>query len=198
MHIHWRQNAHPRDRWGMTLVELMVSLAIFAVITTVLIAFLTGSRRTYNDTSDRASYQQSLRAVFSLMTREIRSTGCDPNQTGVIDRFLVADANQIRCQMDLDGNSDVLGTSPDEDITYTYNAAAETLQRTTASSTQTILRGVQSVTFTYFDVDGNLLASVPLSPGDRQLVHYVGIAIAGETGQGEPVTYSTRVLVRNG
>ena len=68
---------HRPDRKGMTMVEMMVALAIFAVVSTVVIGFLTSSRRTYNTTSDRAHYQQSLRAVFSLMTRELRSAGCE-------------------------------------------------------------------------------------------------------------------------
>ena len=198
MRSRWLTNRWRGNRRGMTLVELMISLAIFAVITTVLISFLTGSRRTYNDTSGRASYQQSLRAVFSLLTREIRSTGCDPSQGGVVDRFVVADASQLRCQMDLDGNGDLFGTAPDEDITYSYDSVTETLTRTTPNNSMVILRDVQGVSFSYFDANGNPLAALPLNPGDRQRVRYVGIAIAGETDQGEPVTYSTRVLVRNG
>lgn len=198
MRSRWLTGGRCGNRRGMTLVELMVALAIFAVVTTVLISFLTGSRRTYNDTSGRASYQQSLRAVFSLLTREIRSTGCDPTEGGIVDRFVVADASQLRCQMDLDGNGDVLGTAPDEDITYSYDSATESLTRTTLTGSIVILHDVQGLAFSYYDDAGNPLVSLPLSPADRQRVHFVGIAIAGETDQGEPVTYSTRVLVRNG
>lgn len=187
----------PRDRTGMTVVELLVSLAIFAVISAVVIGFLTGSRRTYEDTSDRAGYQQSLRAVFSLLTREIRSAGCDPAESGV-DRFPLADADALRCRMDLDGDGNTADVSPDEDITYTFQAGDGELRRTTVNGDQTILRGVQAVTFSYFDGDGNPLAALPLSAADRREVRFVGITIAGETPHGEPVTYSTRVLVRNG
>lgn len=192
-----RRLRRPLARAGMTVVELLVSLAIFAVISTVVIGFLTGSRRTYEDTSDRAGYQQSLRAVFSLLTREIRSAGCDPAEIGV-DRFPLADNGTLRCRMDLDGDGNTLDVSPDEDITYTFDAGDGELRRTTTLGDQTILRGVQEVTFTYFDGDGAQLNLVPLSAADRRDVRFVGITIAGETPQGEPVTYSTRVLVRNG
>jgi prepilin-type N-terminal cleavage/methylation domain-containing protein len=184
-------------RAGMTVVELLVSLAIFAVISTVVVGFLTGSRHTYEDTSDRASYQQSLRAVFSLLTREIRSAGCDPAESG-FDRFPLAADATLRCRMDLDGDGDTADISPDEDITYTFVSGNGELRRTTVSGDQTILRGVQNVTFSYFDSDGDPLNLVPLSAADRREVRFVGITIAGETPQGEPVTYSTRVLVRNG
>jgi prepilin-type N-terminal cleavage/methylation domain-containing protein len=185
----------PLDRTGMTIVELLVSLAIFAMILAVVISFLNGSRRTYEDTSDRAGYQQSLRAVFSLLTREIRSAGCDPVESGV-DRFPLAAGDALQCRMDLDGDGSTLDVSPDEDITYIF--AAGELRRTTVSGDQTILRDVQDVTFSYFDGDGNPLAALPLSAVDRRAVRFVGITIAGETPGGEPVTYSTRVLVRNG
>ena len=71
-------------------------------------------------------------------------------------------------------------------------------QRTTAAGTQTILRSVTLVQFTYFDAEGNPLVATPLSANDRQRVRFVDIAIDGELRDGEPVTYSTRVYVRNG
>jgi len=189
--------ARPFDRAGMTLVEMLVALAIFAVISTVIIGFLTGSRRTYDSTSDRAHYQQSLRAVFSLMTREIRSAGCDPAEVD-LDGFPVADDLTLRCRMDLDGDGVTLGLGPDEDITYTFDPDIAVLQRTTIAGTQEILRDVQLVQFTYFDAAGNPLAATPLSLADRERVRFVDIAILGELRDGEPVTYSTRVYVRNG
>jgi len=174
-----------------------VALAIFAVISTVVIGFLTSSRQTYNTTSDRAHYQQSMRAVFSLMTRELRSAGCDPAEAG-INGLEVADDTTLRCRMDLDGDGSTLGTAPDEDVTYDYDVGQAELIRTSATGTLTILRDVQLVQFTYFDEDGNMLATTPLSAADREMVRFVDIAIDGELRDGEPVTYSTRVFVRNG
>ncbi len=181
----------------MTMVEMMVALALFAVISTVVIGFLTSSRQTYNSTSDRSHYQQSLRAVFSLMTREIRSAGCDPVEAG-INGLALADDTTLRCRMDLDGDGGTLGTAPDEDITYDYDPNVAELVRTTAGGALVILRDVQMVQFSYFDADGNVLATTPLSAADRELVRFVDIAIDGELQDGEPVTYSTRVYVRNG
>lgn len=185
------------DRAGMTLVEMIVALAIFAVVTAVVIGFLTNSRRTYDNTSDRAHYQQSLRAVFSLMTRELRSAGCDPTEMGLLG-LEVADDVSLRCRMDLDGDGTTLGTAPDEDVVYAYDAGQAELARTTVDGTMVILREVQGVRFAYYDENGNALASTPLSLVDRELVRFVEIAIDGELQDGEPVTYTTRVFVRNG
>ncbi len=185
------------DRRGMTLIEMMVALAIFAVVTAVVIGFLTGSRRTYDSTSDRAHYQQSARAVLSLMTRELRSAGCDPAEVGV-EKLVDADATTLRCRMDLDGDGSTLGTNPDEDIRYTWDAGAAELQRTTASGAVTILDDVQNLSFSYLDGDGNPLNSLPLSTGDRDRVRFVVIQLDGELRNGEPVSYSTRIHLRNG
>ncbi len=187
----------PPHREGMTLIEMMVALAIFAVVTAVVIGFLTGSRRTYEDTSDRAHYQQSARAVLSLMTRELRSAGCDPGEVG-IEKLVIADGTTLRCRMDLDGDGSTLGTNPDEDIRYVYDATSAELWRTTASGTVTILRDVDGLLFGYRDEAGNPLGSTPLTSADRERVRFVDVQLEGELDNGEPVTYQTRIHLRNG
>jgi prepilin-type N-terminal cleavage/methylation domain-containing protein len=189
------QNIKQNDRRGMSLTELMISLAIFGVIMGVLFGFLTGARNSYSDTRERAQYQQSMRAVMSLVTREIRSTGCDPSEVG-FDYFAIADDTRLICRMDLNGDSDFADIGPDENISYTF--AGGDLVRNNGTGDQTILRGVQALTFTYFDVDGNQLVMVPLSAANRALVRFVGINIQGQTSRGEPVTYTTRIALRNG
>jgi prepilin-type N-terminal cleavage/methylation domain-containing protein len=183
-------------RAGMTMVEMIVALAIFAVVTTVVMGFLTSSRSTYGQTSDRAHYQQAVRAVFSLMTREIRSAGCNPENAG-FDGFVIADDLVLQCRMDLDGDGTTLGINPDEDVTYTYDPVLATLERTTSAGTQTVLRDVQQLMFSYFDGTGNPLLGTPLSADDRAEVRFVEIAVEGSLRSGETVALTTRVYVRN-
>ena len=183
------------DRRGLTFTELMIALSIFGVIMVVIFGFLTGARNSYSDTRERAQYQQSMRAVMSLVTREIRSTGCDPTEMG-FDYFGVADSDRISCRMDLNADRDFADTGPDENITYTL--VAGNLVRNNGTGDQVILRGVQALNFTYFDEAGVQIAATPLSAANRALVRFVGIDIQGETSRGEPVTYTTRIALRNG
>ena len=117
MGMNMMQNMKNYDRRGLTFTELMIALAIFGVIMVVIFSFLTGARDSYSDTRERAQYQQSVRAVMSLVTREIRSTGCDPTDMG-FDYFGVADDDRLSCRMDLNADRDFLDTGPDENITY--------------------------------------------------------------------------------
>lgn len=193
---HWLKN-QAAGRAGMTLVELMISLAIFGIVMGVIFGFLNGSRNSYADTRTRVHYQQSMRAVVSLLTQEIRSAGCDPLSVG-FDKVAIADDVQLRCQMDLNGDGFLTGTSPDELVTYSFIAGTGTLSRDGGAGAQVILRNLTNVEFRYFDGTGNQLAAVPLNATDRALVRYVEIDFDGESAGGEPVRYSTRVLVRNG
>jgi prepilin-type N-terminal cleavage/methylation domain-containing protein len=184
------------DRRGMTLIEMMIALSMFAIVMGVVFSFMRNSRRSYDSTSERAEYQQSVRATISLLTRELRSAGCDPSDSG-FDHFSLAGDTSIRLQMDLNGDGDTSDSGPDEDVTWQYDPATETLQRNGGLGAVTVLRGVTGVQFSYFDDEGNSLALTPLSPSDRDQIRFVDVEIMGESGTGEEVVYGTRVLVRN-
>lgn len=185
-----------RRRDGMTVVELMVALVIFGVIIGVVFGFLTESRRSYSSTREKAHYQQGLRAVMSLVTREVRSAGCDPTGTG-FESFPFADANTFRCRMDLNGDTDTTDTNPDEDVTYAFNAGTGDLTRTAGGNNVVILRGLTNLQFNYYDADGNLLNALPLSATDRALIRSVDLVMVGESDRHEPVSYTTRIAMRN-
>ncbi|MCP4573416.1 MAG: prepilin-type N-terminal cleavage/methylation domain-containing protein [bacterium] len=195
MNIRSRKNLIP-DRQGMTLVELMVGVTLFAVILGAVMMFLVQSRRSYDDTRDRVQYQQGLRAVISMMTREIRTAGCDPEQVG-FDEIAVAASGALQCRADLNGDSDTNDNSPDETVSYTYNPGAQELSRNDGVNNMVILRDLTNVQFRYFDTNGNELLNVPLNAVDRDLVRSVEVMIAGETESGEAVDLTSRVAMRN-
>jgi prepilin-type N-terminal cleavage/methylation domain-containing protein len=180
----------------MTLIEMMVAVAIFAVVMGVVFTFLVNSRRSYTDMSQRVEYQQSVRAVMNLVTREIRSAGCDP--AGVnFNRIPLADDTMLQCRMDLDGDGAIEVVEPAEDVVYQYLAGPRQVIRNSGFGNQIILRNVDNLTFRYFDENGNELLPVPLSAANTDLLRYVEIDITGTTDRNEQVNYVTRALVRN-
>ncbi len=184
------------NRRGLTLTELMITLSIFGVIMAVMMGFLTGARNSYSDTRERAQYQQSMRAVMSLMSREVRAAGCDPANAG-FDTFTYADAVGVQYQMDLNGDSDVADTGPDEMVAYIWQSNTGNLFRLAGGNAQVIMRGVTNMNIAYFDENGAALNMTPLNATDRATVRHMNVTIEGETDRGEPVAYTTRVALRN-
>ncbi len=184
------------DRAGMTLVELMVAISIFAVVTAVIFTFLTNSRASYSDMSSRVEFQQATRAVLGLMSAELRTAGCNPNDA-TFERFAWAGADAYECRMDLNGTKAIEITEPAEDVRYAFNPATHELIRNNGAGGQVILRNITALDVRYFDPTGVELAR-PLSAANRARIRSVQIDISGTTERGEPVRYVTRVNVRNG
>lgn len=192
-----RREARAPDRRGLTLVEMLVAVTIFGVAMAVVFSFMTGAGRSYANMSNRVEYQQSVRAVLNLMSRELRSAGCDPREVGFA-RFAVADQTVVQFRMDLDGDGAIEVAEPAEDVVYQYVAASDELTRDSGSGAQTVLRNVTALEFRYFDAAGNALNALPLSAADRLLIRFVEVDISGTSERGEPLQYVTRVFVRNG
>ena len=192
-----RKSQRGPDRRGMTLVELMISLSMFGIVVGVVFGFMVNARDSYTSTREKVQYQQGMRAVMSLMTRELRSTGCDPSGMG-LEAFGLAGSNVLQCRADLNGDGDVLDTAPDETVTWAYNAGTGELLRSDGFVAMTVLRGLQNVTFTYYDANGAVLGAVPLNALDRASVRFVEVTLDGLSDQGEPVNYTARIALRNG
>lgn len=64
-----------RSDRGFTLVELMVSVGIFAVVTLAAFAVLTSSQKTSVTMDQTVQIQQNVRMALDLMARDIRMTG---------------------------------------------------------------------------------------------------------------------------
>lgn len=65
------------DQRGVTLIELVVTLALVAMISAGLVAIWSKSQEAYFIGSETAEVQQNVRAALDFMVREIRSTGKD-------------------------------------------------------------------------------------------------------------------------
>jgi prepilin-type N-terminal cleavage/methylation domain-containing protein len=64
-------------QWGVTLTELVVTMALVAIVSTGLVAVWSKSQEAYFIGAETAEVQQNVRAAIDFMVREIRSTGKD-------------------------------------------------------------------------------------------------------------------------
>jgi prepilin-type N-terminal cleavage/methylation domain-containing protein len=96
-----------RGRQGFTLTELMVSVAMMAVVIVWLMGFFVAQNRSYVVTDELAEAQQNSRAIVDLIEREIRAAGmmvpengaaCGVDNTNGPDVLYVSDADAISVQ----------------------------------------------------------------------------------------------------
>ena len=93
-----------RQRSGFSLVELMVALAALGLVATVAVRTFTSQHQTYVVIDDVSETQQNLRAIASLLERDIRNAGymvpaaaaaCGVDRTDAPDTLFVSDSDAI-------------------------------------------------------------------------------------------------------
>jgi type IV pilus assembly protein PilW len=153
---------------GFTLPELMIAMAVGSIIMAVIYSTYQAQQKSYTTQHLVVEMQQNIRAVMSLMKREIRMAGYDPAETSTAG-ILSAASDFIEFSFDMDGNGAVAGT--DESLTYRFitgdgdsdgiaDDGAEMLWRTDANSglplDEEIAYDIQGIAFAYaFDDDGD-------------------------------------------
>lgn len=144
---------------GFTLAELLVGMAISALVMTAIYATFKNQNETYINQGLVASAQQNLRAGMLFMEREIRMAGCNPlGATGI--GINTANANSISFTLDYRGTaafSDHDGDSDDANENITYALSNGNLVRTipipgtTPTQTDMIAENIGSLDFVYLD-----------------------------------------------
>ena len=151
------------DKKGFTLIELMIAIAIFGILSVAVIRVYTGFTRAYTTQEVAAGVQQSLRAAIDIMVHDIWLAGLDTNPSDSV-AFGITDAtsNRIRFTSDRDGSM-TLDASQFEEITYewTGNTLNQILYETIGgANTQPLVENVTALTFTYLDEDNNITATL--------------------------------------
>jgi prepilin-type N-terminal cleavage/methylation domain-containing protein len=76
--------SRPRTaRAGFTLIELMITLVLLAIVVAVIATVMIGSERSKADTEGRVEAQQSGRAISDLIAQDLRTAGYDTDVDAV-------------------------------------------------------------------------------------------------------------------
>ena len=176
-----------RSQKGFTLVELMVTMAIMAVVMAGVYSAYYSQQQSYVVQEQVSEMQQNLRGAMYFMAKEIRMAGCNP--TGSADAGIVtAGSNTINFTMDtrgqdIDDPPNGTVTNPNENITYILydsdgDGTNDALGRDTGTGNRLVAQNVDALDFVYLDEDGNLTASL-------LQIRTVQITIVARTGRAD-------------
>lgn len=197
---------------GFTLLEVLVSLAMFSLFSVAAMSVMFSLNRSYMETDVASNAQQVVRMAVEVIANDIRLAGLDPlRQLQGLDAnglpeagFQEANATSVRftCDRVADGEDEANGEIDEsnfENINYFYDAGARSLNLrlyagAPVQTTQQLVNNVTNLRFRYYDEDGN-------ETGDLEEIRAVQINMTVEEDAGTEGTversYSTRVLCRN-
>jgi len=182
---------------GFTLVELLVALAVGAILLTAIYSVYGGLTRSYTTQNVAADMQQVVRAGIDFMVEDIIRAGLNPN--GAIG-FGILDATSASIHFTADRNMNgTLDSANSEDITYSYVPASNLIEQC-AEDCQPFIDNVTDLTFTYLDGSGNDLGN-PVAAADLADIRTIVISMTVQEPAGRQGlvarTYSTRFRCRN-
>jgi prepilin-type N-terminal cleavage/methylation domain-containing protein len=185
---------------GFSLIELIIAMTVTLVLMAAactLLAQALGIRTRENKRSDALADAQR---ALNIMSREIANSGFGLTDNGIV----AADsgASAIRVRANLNGDAAVDGT--DEDVTYVYQATPLAIVRydRNAGAATSLASAIDSLTITYFDNTGAVIANNPLAAANAPNVARVRIALSVtlRATQGQPassVQLTSDVALRN-
>jgi type IV pilus assembly protein PilW len=172
-HVHTHTVENNR---GLTLVELLVALAMAAIVSVALVAIFSSYTRTQTVQENVISMQQNLRAALYLMERDLRMAGYrgpDPTNAPAAG-FLTANADNLSFTV-VDDATNTLET-----ITYTFTN--NTIQRSDGTTANAIVaEDVEGVEFYYTLSDG----SQSTTPGTLGTILSVEITLLACTNRSD-------------
>ena len=187
-----------RTSSGMTLVELLVTTTILAIVSLIVTGIFISTSRLHTKTARRAEVQMNSLQGLSLMTTELRQAGADPatppmGLTGLVS----AQGDLIRVRSDLNGDGVLQTAEPSEDVTFSFDSTARAILRNPGSGTAVLVPNVKAMSLSYFNELNQPITPLPLSTANAALVRAVGVTITAEDRDSRAITFTTRVAFRN-
>lgn len=192
---------------GITLVEVMLSLAIASMLLAVLGALFVHSSRLYARQNAAAGLQQEIRTTLEIIVQASRMAGFQIKGSGDKAKIKVAEACNFRFQVDRNADGkldDAYNHDGDcENLTFRFSSSNNAIQMicgegTASMNTQVLIGGtttkITAFNFGYFDENNNPSTSIE---NIRGVV--VNIAAQAPAGKGDLVErhYITRTNFRN-
>ena len=158
---------HRNDNDGFTLVELLISVAIFSFIVGAIFSFSIAQRKYLSVEGQISEMTQNARAAMDMISGELTVAGYSPSKpvlNGTDPAFIaiVLDNTQLQIQADLNENKRTInsaksGENPNELITYSYDSTEKVIRRKTNLNgfPQPLIENVQSFGFEYLDALGD-------------------------------------------
>ncbi|MFQ5859787.1 MAG: type II secretion system protein J [Anaerolineae bacterium] len=202
--VRWPSSPRLRSEAGASLLEVVISSVIFAVILSAIYTMLLSNKAAY--ARGQISFDMHTNAQFALppITRALMNAGLDPTQKGTFgfvdnpDAGFVPVVSDTQVTLTFDANDDgVLQNNSDERQGFRLAGVGPpfTLERMVIDGAgivgwTPVARQIQGLQFFYFDALGNPLpnpATTPyvLTAAQRQNVRRIVVQITvAETGTG--------------
>ena len=161
---------------GFTVLELLVSVAIGALLLGITLSMFNVQRKTLSTQEQRSEMQQTIRSAMDIMVRDIRMAGFDPNAAG-FTRISIDPANDgtITVYADISQDSDTNDSG--ETVTYFYDAPQRQIERNSAGNP--IAENIEDLSFDYLDSNG--IETTTISN-----IRQIRITITGRTEKADP------------
>lgn len=186
---------------GFTLAELLVAFVIVGLILAGLLTLLMAGSQSYLTGANQVEAQGTARAALERMAQEIRGAGYNPQGVTTFNPIVGASAcpntdapiaTAFMIQSDTNGDGTIQAT---ECVSYTLNGT--NLQRRDFSvdaTPQTIMGGIQGLTFTYWKGDGSQI--IPMVASEVPNIRSIQLDITTEPETQPGIWQAGRVRVQ--
>jgi prepilin-type N-terminal cleavage/methylation domain-containing protein len=165
-----------KNQKGFGLIEMMVVVVILGLIVLGLVTFFTGGTKSWVAGQSQLKAQREARQAIDRMVREIRHG----------ESISSGDSKSITASIP------ALGLESAYNVTYYWSGDTwDPINRIVSSGTNALINNVQSLTFTYFDSSGNLVAS-----GNASKVH-IDLQVDVDKDENPDITLNADVDLRN-